>query len=90
MLLVDLVATSQAVAATRSRNQKRDLLAAALSHNPSRDVVVDAPELAPEWVASLGSVGFVRQRTFLRMCLGRAAVYGKPWSQYAIAGPELG
>jgi hypothetical protein len=51
---------------------------------------VDAPCLDGEWLAWLGSIGFVEERPFVRMFRHSHAHPGLSARQYAIAGPEFG
>jgi GNAT superfamily N-acetyltransferase len=53
-------------------------------------VVVDVPERATAVAEHLAGCGFVPERPFVRMALGRNAIGGEPALVHAIAGPELG
>jgi GNAT superfamily N-acetyltransferase len=55
-----------------------------------REVVIDASCSDAEWMRSLGSLGFVEQRPFVRMFRQPATHPGLPMQQYAIVGPEFG
>lgn len=73
----------------------RALVARGLSELDGKRVAIDAPRLDGEWLAWLGSIGFVEERPFVRMFRhshGRHsdASSGMPARQYAIAGPEFG
>jgi hypothetical protein len=66
------------------------LLLAALDGCAGRDVIVDVPLAHAGWTSRLTALGFVQQRTFTRMMLGRPEPPGGPAAQFAIAGPEMG
>jgi GNAT superfamily N-acetyltransferase len=68
----------------------RDLVANSLAGQDGRTLVVDAPQLVPEWMRWLESVGFEMERPFLRMRRGESRVFGMPERQFGIAGPEFG
>ena len=71
-----------------SREKARALLMRSLSHTPG-PVIMDVPEAQVEWVAELKQLGFVPQRSFIRMGLDRAA-FATDWSRYfAIIGPDF-
>lgn len=53
-------------------------------------VVVDVPEGAMAVAEHLEERGFVPERPFVRLALGRDALAGTPELVHAIAGPELG
>ena len=65
------------------------LTAAALT-GAGGPVCVDAIEGHGAYAAWLADAGFVTQRGFTRMILGRRAPFGDPGLVYAAAGPELG
>lgn len=67
-----------------------DLVSHCLSGQDGRTVVVDAPLPASEWTRWLESVGFERERPFLRMRRGENRYPGIPDRQFGIAGPEFG
>src|SRR5688500_10733217 len=60
-----------------------------LASHPGRSFFVDADDRAPAWIEGLRAMGFVAQRSFLRMALG-AGRFGMPSLRFASAGPELG
>ena len=68
----------------------RALLCAAFRGLTGRTVVMDVPDAQPELWAWLESLGFVRQRPFIRMFSNSNHSPGIPAKQFAIAGPELG
>jgi hypothetical protein len=68
----------------------RALVAFCLSELDGKRVAIDAPRLDFEWLAWLGSNGFVEERPFVRMFRQSHAHPGVPARQYAIAGPEFG
>ena len=67
-----------------------DLLAAAMGPLGSKDAVIDVPADKPDWIVLLEESGFIKQRTFTRMCLGKLHHPGIWEKQFAIAGPEIG
>jgi len=68
----------------------RELITGVLKRCALSDVVVDAFSDKPGWIRFLEEIGFIRQRNFIRMCLGELKYPGITNSQYAIAGPEIG
>lgn len=68
----------------------QDLVAAALRNCIARPVIIDVLNHNPQWVAFLSSMGFTRQRSFIRMYRGSNRYPGVPGNQYAIAGLEFG
>jgi len=66
------------------------LLSAAFCRLTGRAVVIDVPDSQPEIWAWLETLGFIRQRPFMRMYCQSNHTPGIPARQYAIAGPELG
>jgi hypothetical protein len=68
----------------------RDLLIKALESCRDKPVIVDTFAEKSNWVDFLKTLGFKVQRPLIRMYLGDLNHPGKPESQYAIAGPELG
>jgi len=68
----------------------RDLIVTSLIKCAQSDVVVDAFVDKSEWISFLEDIGFTRQRTFIRMCLGDLKYPGITDKQFAIAGPEIG
>ncbi|MBN8942256.1 MAG: hypothetical protein J0H01_22310 [Rhizobiales bacterium] len=65
------------------------LLKAALSRAQG-PVVLDVPATWDGIAAHLTASGFLRERPYLRMALGRSQPFGEPGQIFAIAGPELG
>lgn len=55
-----------------------------------KPLVLDVPANKVELVNWLSSVGFVRQRDFVRMYLNKNSCPGKPENQFLICGPEFG
>ena len=53
-------------------------------------VIVDPLLHSPSWLEWLGSVGFVHQRPFTRMALGRNRHPGVPEKMWTMFGPEFG
>jgi ribosomal protein S18 acetylase RimI-like enzyme len=68
----------------------RRLLSACLARNRGRQFSLDTPRHSPSWSRWLESVGFVEERSFVRMFRGSNAWPGIPSRQFAIAGPEFG
>ena len=54
-----------------------------------RRVAIDATRLDADWLAWLTSVGFLEERTFVRMFRQGDAPPGIPARQYAVTGPEF-
>ena len=67
----------------------RALVQHCCSRLEGRQVVIDATEFDPDWLAWLQSVGFVEERTFVRMFRRGDKHPGVPSKQYAITGPEF-
>lgn len=65
------------------------LLMAALARAQG-PVIIDVPEHAAEIGELLAEAGFIQERPYLRMALGRREPSGDPGRLFAIAGPELG
>ena len=55
-----------------------------------KPLVVDVPAEKVELINWLKSIGFVRQRDFVRMYLNENLIPGKPENQFMICGPEFG
>ena len=55
-----------------------------------KPLVVDVPTQNIELINWLNSIGFVRQRDFVRMYLNQNLCPGKPENQFLICGPEFG
>lgn len=75
------------VAATEQ--QAIDLLARALPALPGA-LFIDVPDRCTALLGWLQDQGFALARKFTRMALGRAAPFGLPERQFALAGPEFG
>jgi len=71
------------------RDTARDLVTACCANLDGKSFAIDAPRLDSEWVAWLGSVGFLEERPFVRMFLEGHKHPGIPARQYAIGGPEF-
>ena len=67
-----------------------DVLAAVIESLGSKDTVIDVFTDKPDWIALLEESGFIKQRSFTRMCRGNLHYPGIIEKQYAIAGPEIG
>lgn len=71
-----------------SREAATALVAQALKY-VAGPIMIDVPEMETDWVATLGSVGFVPQRGFLRMGRDEAAL-PTDWKRlFAISGPDF-
>jgi len=70
--------------------QAKHLLLDFLQKCSGRDLVIDAFSDKPDWIIFLESIGFIKQRSFIRMCLGELRHKGITSKQFAIAGPEIG
>jgi len=68
----------------------RQLVAACLSQQTSRQFILDASHHEPDWRAWLGSIGFREQRPFIRMFYRDNTYPGLPPKQFGILGPEFG
>ena len=68
----------------------KGLIAAALEPFHSKPVAIDIPADKTELTVWLESIGFVKQRDFIRMYLGKNPYPGKPEFQFLIGGPEFG
>lgn len=66
------------------------LITAALEPYHSKPVAVDILADKTDLIAWFESIGFVKQRDFVRMYLGKNPYPGKPEFQYLISGPEFG
>jgi GNAT superfamily N-acetyltransferase len=68
----------------------KNLVSAALKNCIGKPVILDVPDAREDWLDWLSSMGFSKQRSFMRMYRGANAVHALPEKQYAIAGPEFG
>jgi ribosomal protein S18 acetylase RimI-like enzyme len=66
----------------------RVLVTACLSREGGRPLIVDA-RAGPDWLATLGELGFREQRSFTRMLLDGARPPGQPEREPAVLGPEF-
>jgi len=73
-----------------SSESARILIAKALETLEHKPVALDIPEDKEDLIKWLESLGFVRQRQFIRMYLGKNYYPGKVVNQYLISGPEFG
>ena len=67
----------------------RDLLTQMISLNSYQALFIDTFVHQKSWLEFLESLGFVKQRAFERMYLGRSD-WGLVYKQFALAGPEFG
>jgi GNAT superfamily N-acetyltransferase len=68
----------------------RDLLLSALKTCAHHQVILDNMHQHPGWTQLLHDLGFVQQRTLIRMHLGEYHIPKNHTRQYTIAGPEIG
>lgn len=68
----------------------KGLITAALEPFHSKPVAIDILADKTEVIAWLESIGFTKQRDFVRMYLEKNPYPGKPELQYLISGPEFG
>jgi len=68
----------------------RALISKSLKTLIGKSVALDVPERHVDFIKWLESIGFVRQRHFIRMYLDKNPYPGIPGSQYLISGPEYG
>lgn len=68
----------------------RRLISAALQSLNNKDIALDVMEDKPEFISWLESIGFVKQRHFVRMYLNLNPYPGEVKYQYLISGPEFG
>lgn len=68
----------------------KGLISAALEPYHSRPVAIDVLADKTELIAWLESIGFVKQRDFVRMYLRKNPYPGQPEFQFLISGPEFG
>jgi hypothetical protein len=73
-----------------SHDVAKQLVAACLSNQAGRPLILDATHHDPEWMRWLESIGFSEQRFFIRMFRGENRYPGTPEKQFAILGPEFG
>ena len=73
-----------------SETEAKILVTQMLKTIPHQPVVADVPEGKKNFVAWLKSIGFRKQRQFIRMVLGENSYRGTPDNQFAICGPEFG
>jgi GNAT superfamily N-acetyltransferase len=74
----------------QDRKTAQQLVTACLSDQVGRMFILDALLRDPEWARWLESIGFRRQRQFIRMFRGDNRYPGLPEKQFAILGPEFG
>jgi hypothetical protein len=77
------------VSATNDNDAKM-LIAKALKDLANRPIVVDVPYDKVELIIWLTSIGFIRQRDFVRMYRNENPYPGMVNNQYLICGPEFG
>ncbi len=73
-----------------SEEEARILLSQMLKSLLHQPVVVDALDDKKNFITWLNTVGFKKQRQFIRMVLGENSNPGTPENQFLICGPEFG
>ena len=73
-----------------SHSSARDLMSKTLESINNQPVAVDVLEDKEDFIIWLESIGFMKQRQFLRMYLNRNPYPGMVDTQYLISGPEYG
>jgi hypothetical protein len=73
-----------------SQDSARQLILKAMESLDGQPVAVDVIEDKEDFIIWLESIGFIRQRQFLRMYLNRNPYPGMVDTQYLISGPEYG
>lgn len=66
------------------------LLCSAMDQCNGRPIIIDIPDDQKVFRKSVQDIGFIIQRPFIRMYLGKHPYPGRPEHQFAIAGPEIG
>ena len=66
------------------------LVVACLRKSGGRPLLIDAFLHEPRWLSFLESLGFRKQREFVRMVRGRRRLPDRPLLQWAATGPEFG
>jgi ribosomal protein S18 acetylase RimI-like enzyme len=66
------------------------LVETCLAHHVDRRFFIDVPQDQHAWTRVVSALGFVVERTFLRMHRGVMRAPGEPALVYAITGPEFG
>lgn len=62
----------------------------AIKNETNTSFIIDTLDSQKSWNNFLKNIGFVKQRPFIRMYLGKHPHTGQPQKQYLIAAPELG
>ncbi len=70
--------------------EAKALIVRSLKCIDNQDVAIDIHDDKKELTVWLETIGFIRQRQFVRMYLGKNPFPGRVESQYLIAGPEFG
>lgn len=73
-----------------SVDSARLLISNAIEHLNNQTIAIDVPEDKEDLISWLGSIGFIKQRHFVRMFLTNNPHPGLIKSQYLISGPEFG
>lgn len=71
-------------------NIAKNLILGALHNCVGQPVILDALHFEAEWIKWLSSIGFKKQRPFIRMYRGSNSFQCIPENQFAILGPEFG
>jgi len=73
-----------------TEDNARQLISKALGSLNNQPVAIDVTEDKTDMISWLESLGFVKQRHFMRMYLGNNPYPGMVKNQYLISGPEFG
>ncbi|MEO6906388.1 MAG: GNAT family N-acetyltransferase, partial [Abditibacteriaceae bacterium] len=76
--------------AAENFDDARVLISHAMHPLAGQAVGLDVPESQSELIEWLQKLGFVTQRSFVRMARGEQSALGVPEAQFAITGPEFG
>ena len=68
----------------------RDLVSQCLTHKGGQRCGIDAPPHCASWLDWLNSIGFTRERSFVRMYRGENRYPGHPKCVFGVVGPEFG
>jgi predicted N-acetyltransferase YhbS len=74
----------------RDESVARELVSQSLMHKGGQRFGIDAPQQRASWIEWLKSIGFVEERSFVRMYRGENRYPGHPESVFAVVGPEFG
>ncbi len=74
----------------RNLTDAKILISKTLQQLKHQAIVVDVPSDKVDWINWLASIGFSKQRTFVRMYKNQNTFPGVPQKQFLICGPEFG